>query len=989
MIFRCSFYILFAILIAQVSLAQHFNYKNFSTEHGLPSSEVYSVIQDSKGYIWGATDAGVFRYNNSDFKIFTTNDGAPDNTIFNLFEDKTGRIWMTGFNGKIGYYSNEQFYKLSCANKISEYLQFGKRVIYAVYVDSMGVVWLGTAKSLIKILPENNYNSFIVIKEYSDSVNTLIIEPEKGNIISSKVFSSKSHRNYLTEFKNHYSFNVQIKTNNKDEIFEMIKPKTFNHQPVHRQLMLSDGRIVISYINDLYVISKTGKIEKKEFDKTIISIYEDKSKNVWIGFSKGGVKCYSLANFGKPLFEDLQNLSISGICVDYENSIWLSTIEDGLFYSSGKGIKIEMQMPALQENIIEVTNLNDTIWAVNNKRDIFAVAKNNAAKFIKNFETPSVSDLFSIYQNGNLKYVAGVISGQSNSNFIINKPLKLRGLDFAASAIAFYTHSPKYLALSTTHLVEVLNEEVTNQFDLPSRGKCIYITNSNTVYVGTLNGLYEFKNNKFIELRLKDDRLGERIMDIKGLKRDIIFIGTRGKGVLIKSGDKISQISSLNGLASDICNSITTGLENDLWIATNKGISHVFYEPSNYSVKGITNYNFTNGLPSNEVNRIAIRGNEVWVATRKGLAVIDLGDRVFNSIRPKTYLKELYINDLKVDSVLPTELNYNRNNLKFKIEVLSFKNSEKIRFKYKLLGLSDVEKESNSEIIEFNNLSYGNYTFLVNGINNNGIPSETIKYSFSISKPFWLTWWFIALEILCVLLVMLIIIRWRLKFINKREQEKTRINKELAEYQMMALRAQMNPHFIFNAINSIQEYILKKNHHEAYSYLTKFSHLIRLVLNNANESSISLSRELETLKLYVELEKLRFENSFVFDLDIDEAIDMDNIIIPSMLIQPFVENAIWHGIMPLQNIRKGIIKVQVRKNNSGAYIIIEDNGIGRKRSSDIKKTPGHKSLGMQLTKQRLDVLSKQLQTDTSQMVVSDLTNENNEACGTRIELWIN
>lgn len=989
MIFRFSFYILFTVLFAQESLAQHFNYKNFSTEHGLPSSEVYSVIQDSKGYIWGATDAGVFKYNNSNFKTFTTNDGAPDNTIFNLFEDRKGRIWMTGFNGKIGYYLNDKFYKLSCTNKLSEYLQFGKRVIYAMYVDSMGVVWLGSAKSLIKILPQNKYSSFEELKEYSDSVNTLIIEPEKGHIISSKVFSSKSNRNYLTEFKNQYSFNVQIKSNSTDQIFEMIKPKTFNHQPVHRQLMLSDGRIVISYINDLYVISKTGKIEKKEFEKAIISIYEDKNKNVWIGFSKGGVKCYSPAKFDKPMFEDLQNLSVSGICVDYENSIWLSTLEDGLFYSSGTGIKIEMQIPALQANIIEVTNLNDTIWAVNNKRDIFEVDKNNTVKFVKNFETPSASDLFNLYQNTNWKYVAGVISGKSNSNFIINKPLKLRGLDFAASAMAFYSTSPKYLALSTTHLIEVLNEEVTNQFDLPSRGKCIHITNSNTVYVGTLNGLYEFKNSKFIELKFKDERFGERIMDIKPLNGDVIAIGTRGKGVLIKNGNKINQITSANGLASDICNSITTGLENDLWVATNKGISHVFYEPSNYSVKSITNYNFTNGLPSNEVNRIALRGNEVWVATRKGLAVIDLGDHVFNSISPKTYLKELYINDIKVDSLFPMELNYNRNNLKFKIEVLSFKNSEKIKYKYKLLGLSEIEKESNSEIIEFNNLSYGNYTFLVTGINNNGIPSETIKYSFSISKPFWLTWWFIAVEILFVLLIMLLIIRWRLKFINKREQEKTRINKELAEYQMMALRAQMNPHFIFNAINSIQEYILKKNHHEAYSYLTKFSHLIRQVLNNANENSISLSRELETLKLYVELEKLRFENSFIFDLDIDGAMDMDNIIIPSMLIQPFVENAIWHGIMPLQSIRKGIIKVQVRKNNSGAYIIIEDNGIGRKKSSEIKKTPGHKSLGMQLTKQRLDVLSKQLETDTSQMVVSDLMDENNEPCGTRIELWIN
>lgn len=989
MIFKYLLSIFSILIFAQVAIAQHFNYKNYITEHGLPSSEVYSVIQDSKGYIWGATDAGLFKYNNSIFKTFTTNDGTPDNTIFNLFEDKKGRVWMTGFNGKIGYYINDKFYIPTCAKKLSEHLQFGKKVIYSMYVDSTGVVWLGSAKSLIKLLPKNNYDTFIEVKEYNDSVNTLILEPEKGHIISSKVFSNKNNRNYLTEFKNQYSFDVQIKTINTDKIFEIVKPKKLNHQPVHRQLMLSDGRIAISYINDLYFISKNGEIEKKEFDKTIISIYEDKSKNVWIGFSKGGVKCYALSNFNQALFEDLQNLSISGICVDYESSIWLSSLENGLFYSSGNSVKTEMQIPALQANIIETVNLNDTVWVVNNKRDVFAIAKNKAITFVKNFESPTVSDLFNIYQNNRIKYVAGVISGRSNSNFEISKPLKLRSLDFSASALAFYPNSLNYLGLSTTHLVEVINDEIANQFDLPSRGKCIYITHSNAVYIGTLNGLCEFKNNKFVELRLIDERYGERIMDIKPLKSDVIAIGTRGKGVLIKFGNQLSQITTANGLVSDICNSITTGSKNDLWIATNKGISHAYYNPSNYDIIGVTNYDFTNGLPSNEINRIALRGNEVWVATRKGLAVIDLDNRVFNSTRPKTYLTELYINDVKVDSVFPVELEYNRNNLKFKIEVLSFKNTEKLKFKYKLLGWSNVEKESNAEMIEFNNLSYGNYTFLVTGMNNNGIPSETIKYSFFIKKPFWLTWWFISLEVLVILLVMVLILSWRLKYIRKREQEKTLINKELAEYQMMALRAQMNPHFIFNAINSIQEYILKKNHHEAYSYLTKFSHLIRLVLNNANENSISLSRELETLKLYVDLEKLRFENSFTFELDVDEAVDMDNIIIPSMLIQPFVENAIWHGIMPLQNIRKGVIKVHVQKHNSGAYIIIEDNGIGRKKSSEINKTPGHKSLGMQLTKQRLDLLSKQLETDTSQMTVSDLVDEYNVPFGTRIELWIN
>lgn len=945
-------------------------------------------MQDSKGYIWGATDAGVFRYNNTGFTVFTTKEGAPDNTVFNLFEDKTGKIWMTGFNGQIAYFLNDKFYKIACSDKIAKQLKNGRRVIYSIYVNAKNEVWLGTASSLLKIDPKNNYELFIEFSDYADTVNTIIIEPEKGAIISSKVFSNNTSRSYLNQSKQNYSFNVEVNITDYKPFFTIVKPNKVNHQPIHRHLLLSDGRILLAYINDLYILSKNGTVEKKEFEQSIISLYEDAKKNIWVGLSKGGALQFQNLNLKEKPITNLPGLSVSSVCADFENGLWLSSLENGLYYANTLGLKVYNDIPGLEEKIIETTVINDTVWAVNTKHDIFIIDKQSRATLISSLPYLSAMDVFNVYQHKGIKYTAGIITGIANKKFNKFESLKLRGTDFASAALSFYKDDKGYFAISSTDLVEAENQSVINHYDLPARGKALCITEDKNIYVGTLNGLYLFKDKKFLELKTQNKLFASRISDIKLIRNEVIAICTRANGVLIKDKNVLIQISMSDGLASDICNSVTLGLNNDLWVATNKGVSHILFEANSFKIKNLRNYDITNGLPSNEVNKIALRHNELWLGTKKGLAVIYLNDAVYNTEPPKTYIKNLFINEVVTNYSKSLELNYDENNLKFYIDVLNYKDASKINFKYKLSGQSEIEKEGNSNLLEFNNLTHGNYTLYVTGLNNNGIASKTIVYSFAIKKPFWLTWWFIVAEVLLGIFLIAGIIVWRLNAIEKREQEKTRINKELAEYQMMALRAQMNPHFIFNAINSIQEYILQKNHKEAYTYLTKFSHLIRQVLNNANESVISLSREFETLKLYVELEQLRFENSFIFNLDIDKAIDIENILVPSMIIQPFIENAIWHGIMPLEGIRKGVIKVEVKPNNTGAYIIIEDNGVGRQKSAEIKKTPGHKSLGMQLTKQRLDVLSKQIDTGKSQMAVSDLKDENNNSCGTRIELWI-
>lgn len=218
----------------------------------------------------------------------------------------------------------------------------------------------------------------------------------------------------------------------------------------------------------------------------------------------------------------------------------------------------------------------------------------------------------------------------------------------------------------------------------------------------------------------------------------------------------------------------------------------------------------------------------------------------------------------------------------------------------------------------------------------------------------------------------------------RRKQQKTEQAKDKVVFELQALMAQMNPHFIFNALNSIQHFILDKGKQEAYDYLAKFSKLVRMVLNNSEDKMVSLQKELELIGLYVELEQLRFTNGFDYQLSISENISPENIDLPTMLIQPYVENAIWHGLMNLKNERKGLLRIDIGKANDKLKISIEDNGVGRNRAKQFRKDEMHNSKGMKLTERRLQMINAMKDYENTSVTITDLLNDS----GTKVEILL-
>ncbi len=253
-----------------------------------------------------------------------------------------------------------------------------------------------------------------------------------------------------------------------------------------------------------------------------------------------------------------------------------------------------------------------------------------------------------------------------------------------------------------------------------------------------------------------------------------------------------------------------------------------------------------------------------------------------------------------------------------------------------------------------------------------------------IYPPFWQTWAFRLALAALVLALVWYFYQQQIRTVRQRETEKNAVRQQLADLEMKALRAQMNPHFVFNALNSVQNFILKNDTREASRYLTKFARLMRLILENSESPLVPLAREIELLRYYTELEQLRFNHRFTFDFQVDSNLQPESISIPGMLIQPHIENAIWHGLM--HKTSPGQLWVRFRKAGDNTIICeIEDNGVGRDRAAEIEKDrpKNHRSTGLANIQTRLEILNAQLANDI-RLDFEDLHDAAGQASGTKV-----
>jgi ligand-binding sensor domain-containing protein len=975
----------FANICCTITHAQTPNFKHYTVNDGLPSSSIYTVSQDSKGFVWVATDKGVVKFDGYGFKVFTTADGLPTNDIWDISEDLQGRIWFYSFTKKIAYLSPKD------------------QQIHTIPIDIKRILLV--RQMTPKEVSVTTSNTQIVIND-KDQVRTEKIEAmtygvpqnnisrvlfyDHGQRSIGEVDIGRAHKKILTLPKE-IKFNVTSWWgfyDNQNNFFfwdnKSITKITKHHysDKVAQTAVASLQNLGLDTADRIEYIRITA--DDKIFVRTSSqSILLNKNLERLEGYNYLKVFDVSMVNFDK------------------EGNIWIATRDRGLFLLSREATLSKSFDVLRNINIKRLTfnALDSTLWIGTQKGEILRLKNDNITPIdlqntatnvsVRAMTTDNNGEKWIAWKNGhviNLPYKAG-----NTGKFLIQKSNTEIYASLGAVKDVLFEKKRNQVWFATHNGVTALAQKKhtwqhANTFKMPGNMALAQGPDS-TVWVGRMDGLTKIVGRKVDELTIEkkqNETLTRSVLSLCIEAQTELWVGTDGWGAYRYKNGKTEHIVELNGKSVE---AIRKAADGSLWIATNGGlyvITVTQQKPMRYVLKRIS---IAQGLPTQEVNDVCLIGQKVYVATSAGLSVLNYENLSYGQFSKPfpLIIKNLYLNRAPVAIASHYDLAHTQNNIDIDFVGLSYQSDKNIRYEYRLRQPSASNalwRSTTNTRLELSSIAYGSYILELKAYDVNNQETTIRPITFVINPPFWKTIWF-ALVVLGLAVVLVGLAAWlRVRYIKGKEIEKTKINKKFAELELQALQAQMNPHFVFNALTAIQNFILQHNDEQALMYLNKFSRLMRLFLESTREKYISLHDEIQLLKLYIELEHLRFRSKFEYDFMIDENTDQTQPI-PSMLIQPFIENAINHGLLYVEH--GGYLNVSFINKGNTLRCVIEDNGVGREKSKALKatSTKSYKSRGIEITQDRVKTLQE---TDNLKISINIIDKTN--PTGTSVEINI-
>jgi ligand-binding sensor domain-containing protein len=961
---RYSVLFYFILCIHFKGVGQDFSSRHYTVKDGLAGTMVYDVLQDKNGFIWFATNQGVSRFDGRNFTNFSKEDGLPDNEILRLYLDKFNNIWFISLQGIPSVYTTKGEIKqfANCLNTLT--------IIEDNKTDTLQLFSHNTSKNNYQTGTYRSANRNANWK-FSSQMQTANIQIDQVNLTPILKFSVKSKfncyskligvgRSEVTMASQQSSNTYTIYHNRMPDIYNISRNRFFS-------LAADSNSIIINNIDSLFFVTQNqikSLIDLKTLGLNINrhddvnAVFFENANEIWLATRNKGLLCLSGLNKGSKSVKTFFGQSFcTQMIKDLEGGYWVTTLNDGVYYIPNKEFfSITSNMNLANKDIKCIRNYNADelilgsadggIYRINCKNmsisnygSWIAANKNNRVLDIWPLKNEQVmigcdDGLYVAKEKGNSKKIGtfGAVKNiheLSNDNFLI----ATGGAQMLINLNNNY--SKIYSSRRTT---------CTNGFD-------------NQYFWGTLDGLYSHKNGITENLGNKHTALNGIINRIDIAPDSTIWVATP-TGIVLLKNEKITLIKKENGLVSDMCKHVLFN-ESIAFVATDKGISRIDYQWQGATIKyTISNITEEDGLASNNINQTSLVGDYIWVATSSGLSYFPKNYISQSAMSPTISITKIQLGDSAIaieDSIV---INNATSKLSIELAGISFRSGKFIQYEYRLSGIDDKWIKTNAPKIEFNVLPYGNYELEIRAIDRWGVSSTQAKKIYIIHKaPFWKTTWF---TVLSYLLTSIIIGGGVFFYYQRRQRSQEKeysLKKKLYDLEMMALRSQMNPHFIFNSLNSISNYMLKADVVNANLYLNKFSVLIRNILKHSKNSMISLVEEVKLLQLYLELEKLRLGDKMNFTISLSEGILQEDIKIPSMVIQPFIENALKHGIAPLLD-RQGFINVDFKMDKNCLICTIEDNGIGihnsKKQNNDIDD---HHSISTDITKKRIDIIN--------------------------------
>lgn len=965
------FLFLLSTLLFFKSSAQSYFFKNYSVDDGLPFIQVSAIYQDAKGHLWTGGYGGLSKFDGYTFKNYTPENGLLNHSVTAITEDDQGNVWIGTIDG-VNKFDGTKFTSLTVQSGLIN------NDVTCILKDFYGNLWFGTSAGLSK-LSNGRFFNYTFQRGLAGSHILCLYEDKNKNIWIGttngiSVFDGRSFKNY--------------------SIMDGIIGNTVNGitQDNVGSMWFATSEGLSEFKNNQFINYTTKEGLPDNNAKAVIC---DKRNNLWVGTNKGisKIKNNEIKNYavGKGMNSNL----IFSIYQDYEQNIWLGTY-DGLYKYRSDLFKVYSESEGLTNNFISaiIRDKENKIIVGTTGSGVYKmegqtfVKHTKVDKVVKGFYKDEKGNVLIGTENGIIRYDGKSFQPAKEFDELIGETVNL-----------FYKDSKNNLWVGCNNAVYKYNENSLQKYYLNSLARNYQVwgfheDKSGNIWVATyMGGLFLFDGKEFKEqskiLNFKSDSYFTILEDDDGI---IYFSSFKGVYTYNTKTKKTDNFGNTEGISSELVYAIAFNNDKtELWAGTNQGLNKidiVAYKKNGSKV--ITTYSKDEGFSGVECNTNLYNDSDgtIWFSTVNGLIKYSPQEYIKNNS-----LAKININNIRLfykDTIFRqgTKLDYDMNNLSFNYSGICLTNPQKVKYSHILEGFDGKWSPVGYErIATYSNLPPGNYTFKVKCTNNEGVWTEIpAQFAFTVKTPFWKTIWFYVVLSLIIITGLIISIRIRIKNIELKAKRKTELNKKIANIELQALRAQMNPHFIFNTMSSIQHYIAKNDTDAALKYLAKFAKLMRSIIGNSKQQMIPVSEEINALHLYLELEVMRFTDKFEYKIIVDEEIDQNYDRIPSMLIQPYVENAIAHGLLPKQG--HGKILIHLQKQVDSISCTIQDNGIGRERSKEFKKhrVQQHKSMGMSITQERLDILNSSLNRNLNAQIV-DLY-EDGVPAGTKVQILI-
>ncbi|MCB9205488.1 MAG: histidine kinase [Flavobacteriales bacterium] len=922
----------------------------------IPSQEVYRVIQDDKGYIWIGCNAGLFGYDGNRFKQYL-NAEMSGRALSNLELDPFGRLWCGTFTGQLLFVENDS---LQLFVDWSE-----KETQFPAFCTAEKNVWITSDNGLFQWQSEGEQKKYSLSDSESQNTENVFVT-SKGRVL---VYSNRN--GFFRLDKPDDQLNKLVIPSHLNSFKE---GRSFFIEWNGKQLALwqrnSDGKTVwVEILGDQ--IQLFHALKETEITSRVNRVLVSKQNEIWACTNAGAVRVSSERQ--QTFFSDQR---ISDVFLDREGNYWFTTLDNGIFVMPnldiqhfgkeffGESLSNIISLEEGKNGEVLLGHYDGTVSSFNQTSETLETVLEPKKGIHRSAETL-------VFDNGRLLAARGPLSIQKHKQSVDvlegGNAKDIVALAVDTLLIATVTELAKlYPSYSGSWHRQTLRE-----------GFCrsVVVTENGTIWAAFKDGVFYGNDEKF-EPFLRNDKpvyAAEITVD----DADNLWIATISNGLLKISGAQIvAEFNTSNGLGSNDLHCVSIS-HDTVWVAHAQGLDRL--------VNGeFHHFNLLDGMPLKEANDILVEDGFVYLASHSGLTILPTTTEAENQTAPKLFANSLFLGDSSISTSENTSYRYDQNELKIDLSVLAFRSRGTCKVKYRLDGLDTTWAEQSGNRIEivYNALPAGDFQFEAVALNEDGVPSdETVSFSFTIKPPFWQTWWFYLLAAILTIGVVSVLFSLRIRHIRR----KAALEHAVVSSKLTALRSQMNPHFLFNALNSIQELVLIHDTKNAIRYLGTFSGLTRKILENSAKETVRLSEELDMLNQYLELEKLRFGDSLQINMEVGSQIDTEGIRIPPMLIQPYVENALKHGLLHLQSDRKLHLKFEQKADF--LIVEIEDNGVGRAKAEEFaKQKKKHQSFSSEATENRLHSM-KNVKGISGSVEVADL-HEGEKAVGTKVTLVI-